>query len=195
MPATVALIVIANPVISVLFERGAFGSADTEQTATALSCYAIGLPAYCMLKVLTPSYFARGDTVTPLKVGIVAVLANLFLNLILMGPFLHVGIALATAVSGWLNVSVLFIILVKRGHLTIDKQLKFRLPRTLLSSMIMGVFLWLGLSVFGFLLDTIIYKEVLTLVFLICLGLCIYIYFAILMGVAKIEEFKNIFRQ
>ena len=115
LPAAVALIVIAEPAIAVLFERGAFGPAEVRAASAALAVYAVGIPAYVMVKALAPGYFARGDTATPVKISVACLVVNLVLNLVLMGPFKHVGIAMATAVSAWLNAGLLAAILGRRG--------------------------------------------------------------------------------
>ena len=73
----------------------------------ALAAYAAGLPAYVLIKVLTPGYFARENTVTPVKIASLCVAVNLVLNLVLMGPFAHVGIAVATAIAAWINAALL----------------------------------------------------------------------------------------
>ena len=84
VPAAIALVVIADPIIRVLFERGAFGSLETKATAAALGMYALGLPAYVMVKALAPGFFGREDTLTPVKIAIFCLFINLILNLILM---------------------------------------------------------------------------------------------------------------
>ena len=117
VPASISLVIIAEPSVRVLFERGAFGSLETIQTAKALAVYATGVPAYVLVKVLVANYFARKDTYTPVKIAFVAVLVNLVLNLILMGPFLHVGIAAATSISGWVNALLLTFVMLKRKML------------------------------------------------------------------------------
>ena len=141
IPGAAALIVIANPVIAVLFERGAFGPAETQATAAALAAYAAGLPAYVGIKVLGPAFFAREDTVTPVKVAAFCVALNLGLNLALMGPLAHVGIALATAISAWINAAFLAGILWRRGFLVLDSQLRRRLPRILAATAAMAALL------------------------------------------------------
>ena len=134
LPAAAALMVIAEPVIGVLFERGQFGAPQVQATAAALAVYASGLPAYVLVKTLTPGFFARGDTATPVKVAAVCMAVNLVLNLLLMGPLLHVGIALATSLSAWLNAGLLAWILRRRGHLVLDARLRRRLPRMVAAS-------------------------------------------------------------
>lgn len=138
LPAAVALIVLATPIMSVLFERGAFGPVEAEATASALAAYAAGLPAYVLIKALAPGFFAREDTRTPVKVAAASAVLNVALNLILMWPFSYVGIAVSTAIASWINALALAAILWRRGHLRIDKRLRQRLPRVIAATAAMG---------------------------------------------------------
>jgi len=142
VPAAVALIVIPGPIITVLFQRGAFDAADASATADALSAFAVGLPAYVLIKALTPGFYAREDTKTPVKIAIFAVAANIGLALLLMQVLAHAGIALATAIAAWMNAGFLGLILVRRGFLVFDARLLNRLPRLVLASVVMGAALW-----------------------------------------------------
>jgi putative peptidoglycan lipid II flippase len=123
-PAAIALCVIATPIVETLFQRGAFDAAATYATASALIAYAIGLPASVLLRVLAPGFYAREDTATPVKVGMLALVSNIALNLAFMPFFGHVGIALAAALSAWINTLVLGWLLRQRGYLVLDARFK-----------------------------------------------------------------------
>ncbi|HEX2116498.1 MAG TPA: murein biosynthesis integral membrane protein MurJ, partial [Alphaproteobacteria bacterium] len=142
LPAAAALIVLDRPIISVLFERGAFRVPEVHATAAALAAYAVGLPAYVLIKVLTPCFYAREDTRTPVKIAVICVVVNTVAALALMQIFAHVGIALATVVSAWLNSAMLAFMLRRRGYFAPDSQLKRRLPRVVAATLIMAVALW-----------------------------------------------------
>lgn len=142
LPATVALVVIALPVISVLFERGAFGPEDSLATANTLVMAGLGLPAYVLLKVFQTGFFAREDTKTPFYASVASILVYLVAALALMGPFSFVGLAAATAIAAWVNVGTLVWLQAKRGFLHLDKRLHRVAPRILLASLIMGAVLW-----------------------------------------------------
>jgi len=144
LPAAVALFVIAEPIIAVLFERGAFGPADTRATALALMAYSTGLPAYVLIRVLTPGFFAREDTKTPVKIAAVAMLANIVLNLAFMQVWGHVGIAAAGALSAWINAVMLGVTLRRRGQLALDARMSRRWPRIVAASLVMGAGLFGG---------------------------------------------------
>ncbi|MCO6419936.1 murein biosynthesis integral membrane protein MurJ [Siccirubricoccus sp. KC 17139] len=138
LPAAIGQAAAAVPIVQVLFVRGAFGAEAAHATAAALAAYAIGLPAYVLVKIFAPGFFARGDTATPVKVGLCAVALNLTLNLLLTPFLLHVGVALATALSAWANALALAWLLRRRGHFLADRRLRRRAPRLLLAALLMG---------------------------------------------------------
>ncbi len=144
LPATAGLIALHEPIIRILFQRGAFDAAATVATADALAAFAVGLPAFVLIKVLIPGFSARHDTKTPLYIVAGSIAANVGLNLVLIGPLQHVGIALASSISGWLNVGLMGFILHRRGHLKSDSQLRTRLPRLLVAAIVMGLAVGFG---------------------------------------------------
>lgn len=138
LPCAAGLAAAGGPIIAGLFQRGAFGEAAAAASASALVAYAFGLPAFVLVKVFAPGFFARGDTATPVKVGIVAVALNLALNLMLMGPLGHVGIALSTAIAAWANAGLLAWLLGRRRSFVADRRARRVLPRILAASLLMG---------------------------------------------------------
>ena len=194
LPAAVALAVIAEPVIIVLFQRGEFGSVQSGATAAALAVYALGLPAYVLVKALAPGYFARGDMATPIKIGAAAMVVNVVLNLILMGPFLHVGIAMATVISSWLNAGLLGWFLWRRGHLKPDRRLLSRLPRQILASLGMGAVLWVMIFVLVSLFISPELERITGLVMLVASGLLSYGLFSLLLGTARPSDVKALMK-
>src|SRR5436305_336149 len=108
LPAAAALVVLAQPILAVLFERGAFGPVEAAAIAVALSAYAAGLSAFVLVKVLAPGFFARQDTATPVKVAAGAVATNLLLTLLLMQFLAPVGVALALSIAGWTQALAIF---------------------------------------------------------------------------------------
>jgi putative peptidoglycan lipid II flippase len=141
LPAAVGLMLLAGPILSALFERGAFGPAAATATAPALAAYAAGLPAFVLIKVLVPGFFARQDTATPVKVALAAMLVNLLLSLLLMRFFAHVGVAAALSVAGWVNALTLFALLARRGHFRLDRRVQTNLPRIAAAALGMGAVL------------------------------------------------------
>ena len=114
LPAAAGTILLASPILTTLFAYGEMGQFDIMQSTQSLVAYAIGLPAFILIKVLAPGYFARQDTVTPVKIGVIALLTNIVLNLILVSHLEHVGLALATSLSAWLNATLLWVGLKKK---------------------------------------------------------------------------------
>ncbi len=140
LPATVGLIVLGSPLVALLFERGAFTSQDAQSTGLTLSAFAVGLPAYVLVKILSTQFFAHRDTKTPMKIAIAAVTLNFILNCLFIGPFSYVGLALATALSAWFNALMLGGFLIMREWIVFDTRIKAVLPRLVVSSLFMGIF-------------------------------------------------------
>jgi putative peptidoglycan lipid II flippase len=138
LPATAALLAVPHELIAVLFQRGAFGADATAQTAAALMAYSVGLPAYVLVRALSPGYYARKDTRTPVRFAVISIAINIGLGFALLHSLAHVGLALATAISSWANALLLGSMLLRRGHWVPDARLKDRLWRTLLATLAMA---------------------------------------------------------
>ena len=114
VPATIGLIALASPIVELLLERGAFGPRDTAATAAALMFYAPGLLGYSAVKIASPSFYSLGDSRTPVTVSVIAVVANLVLNLMLVQVLGYRGLALGTAVAALFNAGMLLYLLDRR---------------------------------------------------------------------------------
>jgi putative peptidoglycan lipid II flippase len=145
-PAAVALAVIAEPLIITLFEQGEFGTQDTAAVAPTLLVYSLGLPAFVMTKILSPGFYAREDTKTPVKIGVFCVVLNLCGNLLLMPYLQHVGLALSTSIAAWVNTLAMAWVLHCRGHFLPDATLKTQCRQIALASTLMGAVLWLTMD-------------------------------------------------
>jgi putative peptidoglycan lipid II flippase len=141
LPAAAALTVSAMPIIRALLEHGRFLPSDTIATARALAAFSLGLPAYVLIKVLTPGFHARQDTKMPVRIAVASMLVNLGGNLLLIWPLGHVGIALSTAVAAWVNALALWWVLRRRGHFAVDARLRRSGLRLLLATAAMVVVL------------------------------------------------------
>ncbi|WP_375395219.1 murein biosynthesis integral membrane protein MurJ [uncultured Sphingomonas sp.] len=142
LPATVALILCGGPIVAALFQHGRFGAVDTLYTAQALAAFSVGLPSYILVKVLTPGFYARADTRTPVRYATISMAVNLVLNLALIVPLRHMGPPLATALASTVNVALLYRALCQRGHFAPDARLRRRAWRLALSAIGMGAVLW-----------------------------------------------------
>lgn len=143
IPASVGLMVLAEPIVRLLFQRGAFTAEATRITSQALFYYALGTFAYAGTKIVAAVFYSLQDTKTPLKAAILALSLNITLNLILMVPMGVGGLALATAISSIVNFSVLLIILRLRIGKVGLKRIIETVKRTLLATLIMGIVCYL----------------------------------------------------
>jgi putative peptidoglycan lipid II flippase len=139
IPASVALILLREPIIGVILQTGDFTAADTQQTAIALLWYTAGLWAWSGLKVVTQAFYSLKDTKTPVWVGVGALIVNLVAGLLLMGPMRHGGLALATSLAAAFNLVVLFAILIQRLGSFPSKVFALSIARMCIASAIMGI--------------------------------------------------------
>ncbi|WP_189608773.1 murein biosynthesis integral membrane protein MurJ [Saccharospirillum salsuginis] len=151
IPAMAALIVLAQPLLSTLFQYRAFTETDVLFSSRSLMAYALGLPAFMLIKILAPGFFSRQDTKTPVKIGIWAMVLNMAFNLILIWPLAHVGLALATSLSAWFNAGLLAWTLRRRGDfparsLWLASALKSLLAASLMALALLWLMAWPALA-------------------------------------------------
>ncbi|WP_428248863.1 murein biosynthesis integral membrane protein MurJ [Ferrovibrio sp.] len=195
LPAMVALLVVPYPIISVLFERGAFDGAAARATADALFAYSIGLPAYILSRTLTPGFHARQDTATPVRIAFAIIAFNLVVSVALMPVLGHVGLALATALAAWLNTVLLAWLLLRRGHWQADHRLRSRAWRILVAALAMGLALW-GLN--RGLTPWYGWGEawrIAALALLVAGGFCVYLGAALALGATRPAEWRSLARR
>jgi len=166
-PATVALVYLAEPLIAALFYQGELTVRDVAMSSYSLAAYGVGLLGHMMVKVLAPGYFARQDTRTPVRFGIFALVANIVLNFALVWQFKHVGLAMATSISAFLNASLLLFGLLRGGVLRFSAGWKSFLLQVSISSLVMLLVLYLILPGMGFWFSEGFFSRMVTIV-LIC---------------------------
>ncbi|HEY9010557.1 MAG TPA: murein biosynthesis integral membrane protein MurJ, partial [Devosia sp.] len=149
MPAAGALIGLALPIVRVLFERGAFGPTDSVTVSQALIAFAVGLPAFVLIRVLQPGFFSRQDTKTPTIFAAISLVINVALSLAMFESLRHVGIALATSISAWANVLLLALFLARRGHFSFERKEWVQQALILLLTVLMGAALYLTVWLMG----------------------------------------------
>lgn len=142
LPAAAAFLVAGLPILSVLFQHGRFGAEDAAAAAATLQAYALGLPAFVVIRSLVSGFHARHDTSTPVRVALAATVVNVAVKLALMGPLAQVGLAVGTSLSAWVNAGLLAWLLHRRGLFTADARLRRNLPRMALAAAGMAVILW-----------------------------------------------------
>jgi len=139
LPATFGVIILSHPIINVIYERGVFTSQDTTNTAEAISAFALGLPAFILAKILTPIFYANGDTKTPLKITLFSIIINTGMNLLLMDSLKHIGIAVGTSIAAWYNLGLLYSYTTKQNKLHIEDGIKLFCGKILLCCIIMSI--------------------------------------------------------
>jgi len=194
LPAAVALVVVAEPIVSVLFERGAFTRQDTLATALALAVYGAGLPAFVLHKVLQPLYFAREDTRRPLRFALWSMLVNAAVAIGLLPVIGFVAAALGTTIAGWAMVWQLWHHSRSMGEgARPDARLRDRLWRMVVAAVAMGLCLWLAAR--G--LDAALHGpgRVLALLALVGLGTVVYFGLGALIGAFRLADFRMAMRR
>jgi putative peptidoglycan lipid II flippase len=196
LPATLGLVALSEPVVRLLFEHGVFTAVDTTATAHALMWLALGLPAHVLVKALSPAFFARGDTRTPLFATLKGFVVAIVLAVILGHVYGAGGIAASIALGAWSSATTL----IRRGAVkfgfSIDAAARRRLPRIVLAALVMGTLLWLAAS---FVLASSTSPHAVAQAFVVALlisgGIAIYGLFLALFGVIRWGEVVNAIRQ
>ena len=169
VPATVALVYLAEPLIAALFYQGELTVRDVTMSSYSLAAYGVGLLGHMMVKVLAPGYFARQDTRTPVRYGIFALLANIVLNFVLVWQFKHVGLAMATSMSAFLNAGLLLFGLLRSDVLRFSRGWTLFLLQVSIASLAMLLLLWLILPDMSYWISEGFVSRMVTIV-LICLA-------------------------
>ncbi len=143
LPAATALAILSQPIVGILYERGAFHHADTSQVAAALRALAIGLPGFVLIKVFLPSFFARENMRIPILAAIAGLLVNIVMTASMLGPRVHVAAAVGVATGAWINALILGVALWKGGLFKPDAMARRRLPRLLFSTVGTGFVIYL----------------------------------------------------
>lgn len=195
IPSAVALMVIPLPLVSTLFERGAFGTDDTAATATAVAIYGLGLPAFVLQKILQPLFFAREDTKSPFRYAVVAMVINAVIAIGLSYAIGWIAAAIATTAAGWVMVWLLMRGARNFGDVArFDDRFKQRLWRIILASLLMGVVLWVLWILMGPLFGIAGIRWIALLV-LIVLGSVSYFGIGQLIGAFRMSELRGSLRR
>ncbi len=150
VPAFLALSILSYEIISVLFERGEFGQSESRAVSRALKFYALGLPAYVLVKVLEPAFFARLDTKTPMLIAIICMIANIIFNSSFYFAGLgYIGIVFSSVLSSYLNLTIIFCILIKRKNFYFVCGFLRKFLRIIYSSILMALFLFFARRYFA----------------------------------------------
>ncbi len=144
VPASLALVLLSQPLIITLFQGQNFSVDDVTKVTSSLQAYTLGLLAFMAIKIFAPGYYSRQDTATPVRIGIIAMVANMVMNIVLVFvlDFAHTGLALATSLAAMLNASLLLMGLIKQGVFKFQSGWALFLFRVVLANIVMCAFLW-----------------------------------------------------
>ncbi len=137
LPAMAGALMLAQPIIVTLFEHGAFTHADSTATAATLQAYALGLLAFCWVKLLATACYAARDAKAPMRFAAVGVAANIVLAVLLMKPLAYVGLALATSIAAFIQAGLLYLHLKKTQDLRLDRASMLRMGAAVLACLVM----------------------------------------------------------
>ena len=189
LPAMAGLIVLREPIVALLFQRGEFDAAATRLTGLAVLYYAFGLWAISATKIVTATFFALQDTRTPVLIAVISIAANCILGLVLMRPLAHGGLALATSLASILNLILLVLVLRRRLGSWGWKNIVESAFRALLSTVVMGVIIWVAAELLIPSVNVTFINLLVGLSASIAIGLCVY---ALISYVCKSPEYMSI---
>jgi putative peptidoglycan lipid II flippase len=195
LPAAIALTLLAWPIIRILFERGAFTILDSNATSAMLGALALGLPGHVLVKALSPIFFAREDTRTPMIAAGIGLVAALIGSLAFMTIGQPTGIALSVALSGWISAAMLWLIATRRGMLHVGWREWRRMLLISVSALIMGIFARLVAEFLNLSLIESRLTQVVLLCAVIAFALAVYAGCLWLSGIVRPHEWRALFRR
>ena len=145
IPCLVAFLLVPDLIMRALFARGAFTAANAAEAGRTLAAYALGLLPFVLIRSMTATFLARGDTATPVKAALTGVAVNIVFKVLLMGPLAQVGLALATAIGAWVNLVLVAWYAKRAGQLPLDDDLRRALGRFAVTGLVLALVLWLAL--------------------------------------------------
>ncbi|MGH1375871.1 MAG: murein biosynthesis integral membrane protein MurJ [Alphaproteobacteria bacterium] len=192
LPAAVALAVMPLSLITVLFEHGKFDASDSAITASVLSAYALGLPAYIAIKVFSTAHWAREDTKTPVRISVIATLLNIVMSIILIQYIGVIGIALATGLTGWLQFYLHIRALKDHPSAHLDRAFLLNMPKIVTSSCVMGAGVYiLALLLKGFIFEGTTFMQISALATTVIAGAMLYGVMVLITGAVRLQDVKK----
>jgi len=143
VPFVVAFLVVPDQIMRAMFARGAFTKGDAAAAGATLAAYAVGLIPFVLIRSAVATFYARRDTATPVKAALIGVAVNVALKIALVGPLAQVGLAFATAVGAWINLSLVIAFAVRAGYLQLDAALMRSMAKFVAAGVVLGAALWL----------------------------------------------------
>ena len=144
IPCLAAFVVLPDLIMRALFMRGAFTAADATAAGHTLVAYAVGLLPFVLIRSTVATFFARGDTATPVKAALIAAAVNIAFKFMLMGPLQQAGLALATSIGAWINLGLVVWFAARAGHLNVDERLRQSMLKLVIAGLALAAALWLS---------------------------------------------------
>ncbi len=183
IPSTVGLIILAQPMVSTIFYHGDFTENGVNMTVLSLIAFSLGLTPIVMVKVLSAGFFARQNTKTPVRIAMIAVAVNIVFSLILVLPYKHVGLALATSISAFSNVLMLLVVLLRQRIFIVEPGWIGFVVRIIIAATTMGLSIWWLIGAPDWWLEASVWEKILRLGFLTGLGGITYMAALLLLGI------------
>ena len=190
LPASVALVIGSEEIISALFGYGSFSEKAVSNSSKALYYFSLGLPAFALIKVFSTFFFANHDTKTPFYISLFSVILNIIISVYYFNIIGFIIIPIATTISSWFNAIVLFIYLKNKSLFEFNKIFLIRFFKIIFTSIMMGIFFKYLISVFENQLVYYYYLKSLYLILSVFLGLIFYLLLSLLIKAFKFEDIK-----
>ena len=190
IPASIALLIASDEIISALFGYGQFSESSVINSANALYFFSLGLPAFAMIKVFSNFFFANQDTKTPFYISLVSVILNILISVYFFKSIGFIIIPIATTISSWFNSIALYLFLQKRNLFSFNNIFVKRFFKIVFSSLLMGVFFNYLMLIFH---EQLSFENSLKSIYLILsviLGLCFYLFISYLIKAFQLEDIK-----
>ena len=190
VPATVGLFIASKEIVNCLFGYGSFDSEDVIYTSMALTFFAIGVPAFALNKILSTFYFARNNTKLPFYISLVSMITNIIISVSLFKKYGFIIIPIATSISTWLAVLIYFALLNRSKFVNFENKLLTNFFKILVSTILMGLFLYFGLDYFEDKFDYSNKFKLIYLLIMVGLSTIIYLFIAKLLGILSLKSYK-----
>ena len=190
LPAAFGLLIASEDIVNSLFGYGSFDETDVANTSLALTFFAMGVPAFALIKVLSNFYFARDNTKMPFYISFISMVINIIISVSLFGKYGFIIIPIATTISTWVATLVYFILLKKEKFLVFENKTLINVLKILIATILMCFFLYFGLEYFEDKLEYTYNFKLIYLLIMIGLSAAIYLLVTNLFGILKLESYK-----
>ena len=190
IPATFGLLIASKEIVNCLFGYGSFDSVDVIYTSLALTFFAIGVPAFALIKILSVFYFARDNTKLPFYISLISMIINIIISVSLFKKYGFIIIPIATSFSTWVAVLIYFALLSRNKFINFEKQYLSNFLKILLATIFMCLFLYFGLDYFEDKFEYSYKFKLIYLLIMVVLSAAIYLFVARFLGVLNLKSYK-----